>query len=213
MKKNSEKVLDILYRLMDILVIVAILVIIVLILTSRLNPLLKKRDFSMQTQNENSGVKNTLPPSALDNDEKEQKTPNENEPKEGEDKTEDLNTPSEPGATVNEKEPQKPPVETSENKEPSEKKEPPQSEKKEPAPSQSETKTPPAVKKTIKIPDSAGSYEIGKIVSEAGYCESAKEFEKKALELKLDTRLIPGTYEIPEGATLEQIVKIIARKK
>lgn len=172
MKKTRDKVLDIIYKMMDILIVIAILIIIVFILSSKLNPMFKNKQNDKAKVAENNDAKvsdnkvindtEDLPPSALENDNQD-----------------DLPEVSSENGTATEPEPEKPAEKA----------------------------------KTITVPDVATSHEIGEIVAKAGYCKDANEFTKKAIELKLDTRLIPGTYEIPENATLEDIVKIIARKK
>lgn len=65
----------------------------------------------------------------------------------------------------------------------------------------------------ITIPSGSLPSKIGSILESNGLVASKGEFVQKAQELKLDTKLKSGDYEIKTGSTLEDIVKIIANKK
>ncbi len=68
--------------------------------------------------------------------------------------------------------------------------------------------------KIVKITIPAGSLpsKIGSILESNGLA-SKTEFVQKAQELKLDTKLKSGDYEIKTGSSIEDIVKLIADKK
>ncbi|WP_312907692.1 hypothetical protein [Tissierella praeacuta] len=70
------------------------------------------------------------------------------------------------------------------------------------------------VDKVIKITIPSGSLpsKIGSILESNGLA-SKIEFVQKAQELKLDTKLKSGDYEIKAGSSVEEIVKLIAGKK
>lgn len=76
--------------------------------------------------------------------------------------------------------------------------------------------TPPAnVEKeviNVRIPDGSLPGKIGSILAEYGLVNSSKDFVAKAVELKLDTKLKSGSFEIPKGSNLDQVVKIIAKR-
>ncbi|MBC8588729.1 hypothetical protein [Paratissierella segnis] len=64
----------------------------------------------------------------------------------------------------------------------------------------------------IKIPDGSLPDKIGNILVENGIINSSKDFVSKAVELKLETKLRSGSFDIPKGSNLEQVVKIIANR-
>ncbi len=64
----------------------------------------------------------------------------------------------------------------------------------------------------IDIPDGSLPGKIGSILEEKGLVKNKDDFVKKSIELKLDTRLRSGSFEIEEGSTVEEIVKLIAKK-
>lgn len=64
----------------------------------------------------------------------------------------------------------------------------------------------------VKIPDGSLPGKIGNILVEYGLVSSSKDFVDKAVELKLETKLRSGSFEISKGSNLEQIVKIIANR-
>jgi hypothetical protein len=65
----------------------------------------------------------------------------------------------------------------------------------------------------VKINIPAGSLpgKIGLILEENGLIDSSKAFIAKAVELKLDTKLKSGTFEIAKGSSYEDILKIISK--
>ena len=65
----------------------------------------------------------------------------------------------------------------------------------------------------INIPAKSLPGEIGKILEQQGVVSSAKDFINKCVELKLDTKLKSGKFTINKGASLDDIVKIIAQVK
>lgn len=64
----------------------------------------------------------------------------------------------------------------------------------------------------VKIPDGSLPGKIGNILAEYGLVNNSKDFVDKAVELKLETKLRSGSFDIPKGSNLEQIVKIIAKR-
>lgn len=65
----------------------------------------------------------------------------------------------------------------------------------------------------VNIPAKSLPGEIGKILEQQGIVSSAKDFINKCVELKLDTKLKSGKFTINKGASLDDIVKIIAQIK
>lgn len=67
--------------------------------------------------------------------------------------------------------------------------------------------------KIIKITIPSGSLpsKIGSILESNNLVSSKNDFVLKAQELKLDTKLKSGEYEIIVGATIEEILKIITK--
>ncbi len=65
----------------------------------------------------------------------------------------------------------------------------------------------------IKVTIPAGSLpsKIGSILEANGLVPSKNEFVQKSQELKLDTKLKSGTFEIKLGSSIEEIVRLIAK--
>ena len=67
----------------------------------------------------------------------------------------------------------------------------------------------------VTIPLKTSWQEVAKDLSSLGLIEDSDEARRnlvlKASELKLDTRLYPGTYTITKGASVEEIIKILCR--
>lgn len=65
----------------------------------------------------------------------------------------------------------------------------------------------------VKIVIPAGSLpsRIGSILEENNLISSRAEFVQKSQELKLDTKLKSGTFEINSNSSLEEIIRIIAK--
>lgn len=82
-------------------------------------------------------------------------------------------------------------------------------------PESNESVSAPVSNNTVKITIPAGSLpsRIGSILESNGLVSSKGEFVQKSQELKLDTKLKSGEYEIESGSSLEDIIKLIAGKK
>lgn len=65
----------------------------------------------------------------------------------------------------------------------------------------------------VNIPAKSLPGEIGKILEQQGVVSSATDFVNKCVELKLDTKLKSGKFTINKGASLDDVVKIIAQIK
>lgn len=67
--------------------------------------------------------------------------------------------------------------------------------------------------KIVKITIPAGSLpsKIGSILESNGLVSSRADFVQKAQELKLDTKLKSGDYEIKANSTLEEIIKLLSK--
>lgn len=63
----------------------------------------------------------------------------------------------------------------------------------------------------ITIPSGSTGSKIGEILAEAGLVESKEVFLKTVTAMKKDTKLQTGSFDIPKGASPEEIVKIITR--
>lgn len=94
--------------------------------------------------------------------------------------------------------------ETSQEEKPAEKA--PEEKPAEPAPQASGTVE-------VNIPAKSLPGEIGKILEQQGLVTSSKDFVNKCVELKLDTKLKSGKFTINKGASLDDIVRTIAKSK
>ncbi len=65
----------------------------------------------------------------------------------------------------------------------------------------------------VNIPAKSLPGEIGKILEQQGLVTSSKDFVNKCVELKLDTKLKSGKFTINKGASLDDIVRTIAKSK
>lgn len=65
----------------------------------------------------------------------------------------------------------------------------------------------------VNIPAKSLPGEIGKILERQGVVSSATDFVNKCVELKLDTKLKSGKFTFNKGASLDDVVKIIAQVK
>lgn len=65
----------------------------------------------------------------------------------------------------------------------------------------------------VNIPTKSLPGEIGKILEQQGVVSSATDFVNKCVELKLDTKLKSGKFTFNKGASLDDVVKIIAQIK
>lgn len=65
----------------------------------------------------------------------------------------------------------------------------------------------------VNIPAKSLPGEIGKILEQQGVVSSATDFVNKCVELKIDTKLKSGKFTINKGASLDDVVKIIAQIK
>ncbi len=64
---------------------------------------------------------------------------------------------------------------------------------------------------TIKIPNGSLPPTIANILLEKGLIENKMEFLMKSQELKLDTRLKSGEYNIKKGTSLEELIRTLAK--
>lgn len=65
----------------------------------------------------------------------------------------------------------------------------------------------------VNIPAKSLPGEIGKILEQQGVVSSATDFVNKCVELKLDTKLKSGKFTFNKGASIDDVVKIIAQIK
>ena len=65
----------------------------------------------------------------------------------------------------------------------------------------------------VNIPAKSLPGEIGKILEQQGVVSNATDFVNKCVELKLDTKLKSGKFTFNKGASLDDVVKIIAQIK
>ncbi|NMB27338.1 MAG: endolytic transglycosylase MltG [Tissierellia bacterium] len=61
----------------------------------------------------------------------------------------------------------------------------------------------------IDIPSGSASSKIGEILVSSDLIKDKNDFIEKAIELKLDTKLKYGEFEIPKNSSLEEILKIL----
>lgn len=66
---------------------------------------------------------------------------------------------------------------------------------------------------SVVVPKGSTGSKIGEILADAGIVESKAVFVDKLKEMKYETKLKQGTYDIPKDATLEQIIQILSGEK
>lgn len=71
--------------------------------------------------------------------------------------------------------------------------------------------TPSTKTVSITIPPGSLPSKIGSILESNGLISSKNDFVNKAQELKLDTKLKSGSFEIQNNASIEEILKIITK--
>ena len=83
----------------------------------------------------------------------------------------------------------------------------------EPAQTEPENTQPTAPTGETKITIPAGSYasKIAQILFDAGLITSTDDFLKELTAEKADTKLKAGTFTIPAGSTMEEIIKILIK--
>lgn len=74
---------------------------------------------------------------------------------------------------------------------------------------ESEERNTKSITKSITIASGDGSYTVAKKLEEAGVVSSAAAYDTYLCGHGYDKRLRPGTFQIPAGATDEQIAKIV----
>ncbi|NMB08387.1 MAG: endolytic transglycosylase MltG [Tissierellia bacterium] len=63
----------------------------------------------------------------------------------------------------------------------------------------------------VNIPTGSLPGKIGEILESKGLVESKEEFVEKTIEMKMDTKLKSGDFEIPDNSTIEDIINIISK--
>lgn len=63
---------------------------------------------------------------------------------------------------------------------------------------------------SVVIPAGIRAKDIGNLLESAGIIDSASDFVNKLVEMKYDTKLRSGTFRIPKGTELEDVIKILA---
>ena len=63
---------------------------------------------------------------------------------------------------------------------------------------------------SVVIPAGTRAKDIGNILQSAGLVDSATDFVNKLVEMKYDTKMRSGTFSIPKGTELTDIIKILA---
>lgn len=181
MKKVFETIKDILYDSLDYVIMFAILIVVIGVIGWRLDVLFAKDAFDVPNNDE----------VIVDNSGKEPKPDVDIHNPVGEDDPEEEPVVSEPngeeGVTP------EPPVVT--------------------PPIVPPPVTPSVQGKMVKVSIPAGSLpgKIGSILESNQLINSSKDFIAKAVELKLDTKLKSGNFEILSGSSIEQILKVITK--
>lgn len=67
--------------------------------------------------------------------------------------------------------------------------------------------------KSVTVSSGDGSYTVAKKLAEAGVVASAEAYDQFLCANGYDKKLRPGTYEIPAGASGEQVAKIVTRQE
>ena len=195
MKKRKEGFLDFLYNLIDYVLVIVIFLIIAVVVTWKLDLLLNGNVPPASASIIDQSFGGYIDSKNKDNNDKTsnetETTPaDENTPKEKD--TDTPNTPSEPTA----------PSPTT-----------PTAPQPTPAPTPNPTTPATGAEEKVFIPDGISAYKIGEILVEKGFITSAKEFNDRAVEMKLDRRMQTGYFMIPRGASLDQVIKIVCKVK
>ncbi|HLS53456.1 MAG TPA: hypothetical protein VK031_05760 [Tissierellaceae bacterium] len=66
---------------------------------------------------------------------------------------------------------------------------------------------------TINIPEGSFPSQIASILESQGVIEDSNEFIQKSQEMGLDRKLQSGSFQIEKDASLEELVRIIAKEK
>lgn len=201
-----EKFKDFLYNSIDYIIMLIVIIAVVCIISWRLDILFVNNGAnSTLTKNiENNNEDNKVVEN-IDGDQDNEATNEDNgeKVKEGADS-------EAPAETAGEKKPadEEAPVETAGDAKDNEEKpaEEKPAEKAEEKPAQTGTVE-------VNIPAKSLPGEIGKILEQQGIVSSASDFVNKCVELKLDTKLKSGKFTINKGASLDDVVKIIAQIK
>lgn len=64
---------------------------------------------------------------------------------------------------------------------------------------------------TITIPSGSTGADVAEALLKAGLISDKNDFYTKVVEMEADTKLQAGTFEIPKGSSLEEIVNILTR--
>ncbi len=195
MKKRKEGFLDFLYNMIDYVLVIVIFLIIAVVVTWKLDLLLNGNVPPASTSIIDQSFGGYIDSKNKDDhskssDETETAPADENTPKE-----KDTNTPSTPS------DPTAPSQTTPTAPQPA------------PAPTPNPTTPATGSEEKVFIPDGISAYKIGEILVEKGFITSAKEFNDRAVEMKLDRRMQTGYFMIPRGASLDQIIKIVCKVK
>lgn len=70
---------------------------------------------------------------------------------------------------------------------------------------------PQTVSVKVVIPEGSLPGKIGLILEDAGVISSSRDFLTKVVEMKLDTKLRSGTFNIQKGISLEEVIKTITK--
>lgn len=65
----------------------------------------------------------------------------------------------------------------------------------------------------VNIPQGSSTDKIGRILMENNIITNSRDFSIKASEMKLDTKLRAGKFQIPNNSELEDVIKILANQK
>lgn len=197
MKKRKEGFLDFLYNMIDYVLVIVIFLIIAVIVTWKLDLLLNGNvpPASASIIDQSFGgyvTSKDKEDHGKPSDDAETTPADQNTPAEKD--TDTPNTPAEPTA----------PSQTT-----------PTAPQPAPAPAPAPNPTTPATGagEKVFIPDGISAYKIGEILVEKGFITSAKEFNDRAVEMKLDRRMQTGYFTIPKGASLDQVIKIVCKVK
>lgn len=188
MKKRKEGFLDFLYNMIDYVIVLVIILIIAVIVTWKLDLLL------------NSNVTAPTSASIIDRPFGGSPTPKADEKSDETSTESSTETPSASGDNPAETSTEPPKTETPPTDATTEK----------PA---SAAAAPAQEMEKVFIPDGISAYKIGEILVEKGFVKSAKEFNDRAVEMKLDRRMQTGYFMIPKGASLDEVIKIVCKVK
>lgn len=208
MKAFYEKLLDFLYDYADWLIMALVIVVIVATIGWRLDVLFERNTADLNPDSE-------LAAGDEDKDKDGKKDDGQDQGDKSSKDDEDDDSQDQDGEIDQEEEAQTGDKENPNNNDDNNQKEPeeePESPPRDDEPASNDNSQPSGEIITVVIPDGSPSTSIGNILTNNGLVSSSNEFVKRAEDLDLDRRLQSGTFKIPKNASLDDVIKIVAKR-